>query len=318
MQKSIKIVSIILVIVLFVNLTISYAINNSNSTDFFTVSKSKISVGETLKMIIDLSKIDYDEFTFTLNPSVNVNDISIKESVVASKDESLNTISIEVDKSTINVSSITLYYDVPETITSEDKMELTAQILVANNVIDTNSTSTDKVVAKESNKEVSIIEENQQENAKNNNNQMDENSMNDKQANDREMNNKDNEQRDSKGELQNENSKVSESSSKVGNISVQGDSEETATYNGSSNNYLSNLEIEGLELNTTFNKEKQTYFVEAKDISSVNITATTEDDNAKVYITGADLLKTGTNKILVSVTAENGNSRSYRVFVEVK
>ena len=90
---------------------------------------------------------------------------------------------------------------------------------------------------------------------------------------------------------------------------------ETAVYNGSSNNYLSNIEIEGEDLNTTFNKENTTYFLKTTGKTELNINATTEEDNAKVYITGNTNLKRGENKILISVTAENGDVRYYRIFV---
>ena len=92
-------------------------------------------------------------------------------------------------------------------------------------------------------------------------------------------------------------------------------SEPQVTYNGSNNNYLSKLEIEGIELNTSFNKENQTYFAKTNSVSAINIVATAEDSTAKINIAGNDNIQNGNNKILISVTAENGDVRYYRIFV---
>ena len=91
--------------------------------------------------------------------------------------------------------------------------------------------------------------------------------------------------------------------------------ENQATYNGSNNNYLSKLEIVGMELNTSFNKENGTYFINTDNTNSINIVATAEDSTAKINIAGNDTIQNGNNKILISVTAENGDVRYYRIFV---
>ena len=106
----------------------------------------------------------------------------------------------------------------------------------------------------------------------------------------------------------------SESMSGFGNTSSQL-KEETAVYNGSNNNYLASLEIEGESLNTIFNKENTTYFVKTSDKTQLNVNVVAESSDAKVYITGNDNLKNGDNKVLISVIAENGDVRYYRVFV---
>ena len=61
-----------------------------------------------------------------------------------------------------------------------------------------------------------------------------------------------------------------------------------------------------------------TYFAEVENQSSVNVSVTKEDETATVCITGNDSLKSGENKILISVTAENGDVRYYRIFIENK
>lgn len=106
-------------------------------------------------------------------------------------------------------------------------------------------------------------------------------------------------------------------SSKQGSVQSR-EKTETATYNGSNNNYLKELKVKGIDLNTNFNKENTTYFVNVTNTSSLNITSTAEDNSAKVVVTGNDNIREGTSKILIAVTAENGNVRYYRIFVNCK
>lgn len=109
-------------------------------------------------------------------------------------------------------------------------------------------------------------------------------------------------------------SSTGNSSSSMSSISTQ--SKETVTYNGSSNNYLSSLTVEGYDFTSEFQKENLTYFINVdSDTEAVNINAETEDSSANVYIYGNDNLSEGINKILVTVCAENGNSRTYRIYV---
>jgi formate-dependent nitrite reductase cytochrome c552 subunit len=89
---------------------------------------------------------------------------------------------------------------------------------------------------------------------------------------------------------------------------------EVATYNGSNNNYLSSLEIDGINLTSDFNKEKLTYFATVEGLETITVNATAEDSSSNVAITGTNL-KSGENKVLISVTAENGDVRYYRIYV---
>ena len=91
------------------------------------------------------------------------------------------------------------------------------------------------------------------------------------------------------------------------------------TYNGSDNNYLSELSVDGYTLNKEFSKENSTYFLTVEnEIESLDVLAVVEDDTATKCIYGNENLKEGTNKILISVTAENGNVRNYRIYVTKK
>jgi hypothetical protein len=90
---------------------------------------------------------------------------------------------------------------------------------------------------------------------------------------------------------------------------------ETVSYNGSNNNYLTSLSVDNYNLNTTFSKTNMTYFISVEsDISNVDVNAIAEDDEAKISVYGNTDLKSGRNKILISVTAKNGDVRVYRIY----
>lgn len=85
----------------------------------------------------------------------------------------------------------------------------------------------------------------------------------------------------------------------------------------SSDNYLSDLKVEGY--NIDFSKEKLEYELDVdEDVNSINITATSNDDNANVIGTGNIKLTDGVNNIKITVVAENGNEKVYQIIVNVK
>ena len=86
------------------------------------------------------------------------------------------------------------------------------------------------------------------------------------------------------------------------------------TYSG--NNYLSSLKIEGYDIE--FNKDTLEYSVNVpNDVSVVKIGATAEDSKASVSGIGDFEVKEGNNPLHVVVTAENGNTKTYTVTVNV-
>lgn len=88
-----------------------------------------------------------------------------------------------------------------------------------------------------------------------------------------------------------------------------------ATY--SKNNYLSSLKIAGYDIN--FNKDTLTYNLEVEnDVRSIDISATKEDSKSTIKGTGKINLEEGINSIKVTVTAQNGDVRTYNINVNVK
>lgn len=88
------------------------------------------------------------------------------------------------------------------------------------------------------------------------------------------------------------------------------------TYKGSQNNYLKSLSINGVEFKNTFKKTTADYFATLDDdLEKVTVNATAEDSTAIVTIYGNTNLEKGKNKILINVTADNGETRTYRIYL---
>ena len=84
--------------------------------------------------------------------------------------------------------------------------------------------------------------------------------------------------------------------------------------NLSNNNYLSSLEIEGVNIN--FDKNTLNYSINVENsVEKLNIKYTLEDQKANVVIENNDALKIGLNDILIKVTAENGETKTYTLSV---
>lgn len=84
----------------------------------------------------------------------------------------------------------------------------------------------------------------------------------------------------------------------------------------SSDNYLKSLTIKNGVLLPTFNKDISNYSLEVgNEITKLDVSAITNNKNAKVTITGADNLQVGANAVNIEVTAEDGSIRVYTINV---
>ena len=336
MNKKVGIIVPILILLAILGINISYAISNYDTSSFFDVNKTEIAKGETLEMTLDLSKVDYREFKFILSSNVKIDNIYTDENDVM-LDEENNDISIDINKDKLDLSKIVLHYQIPEDIEIGTKIELNAQIKIESDYVEKNDNENQIIEIEEQDwtivdtkqVEVTIIEK--EADNKNDDNKGDsvneeiKNEENKKPENNTNMKQQENQPNEMvvKNNSQNEDiqEKITNSAINVKNINSNGentkeivDQTEEETYNGSNNNYLSSLEIEGVQLTTDFNKEKLTYFATVQNIETITVTAVVEDSSSKVAITGTDL-KSGENKVLISVTAENGEVRYYRIYV---
>lgn len=93
----------------------------------------------------------------------------------------------------------------------------------------------------------------------------------------------------------------------------------TGTETTKSNNYLSNLEVEGYKFSPMFNKKNNDYkLIIDKIVEKVNIIAEAEDENSRVTGDGVVSLNPGDNKIKIKVSDENGKQNIYTIQITVK
>ena len=84
----------------------------------------------------------------------------------------------------------------------------------------------------------------------------------------------------------------------------------------SSNTYLKELTINDGELTPAFNKKIDTYNITVPNtVDKLDIKAISEDNNAKVEISGNKNLEVGINLVTITVTAEDGTKRVYTLNV---
>ena len=345
MNRKIKIGISILLLIIMIGVHVSYAISNQNEKDFFKVNKEEISPEETLEMTFDISSLKYNKFKILLKSNVDSEDIYTENQENISIDNDENAISIDVDKEKISLNQIKLYYQIPKEMTIGTKIQFIAQIIVNNEKnqtqdntvtneleIDNNTQNSEnentnqEEIAEEITKTITVVEkkieddknnENKEQSGEKNKNQNNNEQDNESKMNNTEKNGFNQEQtnnQNQKTSSSNMNNQKMSSSTNIGSSSGE-NNENQATYNGSNNNYLSELEIDGIELNTSFNKENENYFINTDNTNAINVVATAEDSTAKINIAGNDNIQNGNNKILISVTAENGDVRYYRIFV---
>ena len=231
-------------------------------------------------MIINLNQIKYNKFLFELKASEDIENVEIGGNEITDNTDKITDAGLEVEKSGNEIS-----IEVNKETNNLDSLILYYQVPQNLNVNDKI-----KFVATIANLDSNETESDTQtveievkiiENTKN---------PEDNNRNDNKNQNGNNEQNNVK---QNEN---------VGN--PQGTEQ---------NNIEKNTDQ---SLNKEFSKENSTYFITVeKDVSSLEIIANADDETSSVCIYGNEEIADGTSKILISVTAENGNVRNYRIYV---
>lgn len=336
MKKSFKITtSIIMVIVLLINVINSYAVTDEKSKkSFFEIQKTEVTKKETIQMNLNLEEITYTKFTFKLESNVNIKNVKFDEKLENDSKEvniekSNNEIIIEINKENTNLDVITLNYNLPEDLEVNDTISFKASIINNEN----SSNEEGKEEKQEIEKKVKIIEDEKNDSMKNDEKDKEDNKNESEENNEKsdeilEKDNKNisnNDFNEINKEIEDQNT-VKENSVKnvqnsnintnTKNISTNQSEEETSIYNGSNNNYLSNIIVNDYSLNKEFTKDNSTYFVTVgNDVNSLNITTEKEEVSSTVSIYGNENLSVGKNKILICVTAENGNVRIYRIYV---
>jgi hypothetical protein len=287
----------------------------SEESSFFEIESLQVSKNENIVMTINLDLIDYEYFNFKLESSESIQNIKTDEAIELTN-ESNEEVSFDFNKSNSNLSQITFRYEISDLLNVGSTITFKA-------IISDNTSEDSKDLELEY--EVKIVEN------KTDNDTKDEIDNNGYANNEYNNDSKEIEPMDSdkginldiKAENNETNTNTDIKSYNSGtntntdsNIINESSSKQVVTYNGSDNNYLSSLSITNYELNNDFLKDRLTYFVTVEsDVTSLEINATAENSNSIVSINGNTDLSDGMNKILITVTAENGNTKTYRIYV---
>ena len=327
---------------------------DNSTSNFFTSDKAEAAANETVTMKLNLSEVQYDEFTFTLTSNESLEEVTSN----APTESGGNTLTISGKKSELNMNSISLAYVVPEdaeegsTITfsakvvSKETVEVESVSEELENEIESSNVVEEEVTAtQESSMVITVIKstksdsiatvttgsKDKEENDSSESEEKEQNEDTDKEKEiDKQTDEKDNKEKGimekeemeksgtDKDKMKKDDSEEDEKQEKTGSqkVSQTSTTTTTVTYNGDSNNYLSSLTIDGYELTPGYLKTSNTYFLTVgSEVDSLNVNAVAEDDDAQVTIYGNTNLQTGENKVLVSVTAENGDVKTYRIYV---
>ena len=261
---------------------------------------SNVTIDSDIKMTININNITYDNFIFKLTSNDTIENITTDTNNLELINDN-NEITFNINKEETNLSTISLNYKLSENISVGDKISFKIQILNADNE--------EEII--NINKIVNVIEQVEEKENKTEE-KKDDNKTKVEEKSNTNMNSKSTnlQQSSSKSNIQSNMLSTSKSNN-VQTVKV--------TYNGSDNNYLSKLIVNNYSLNKDFAKESSNYFVTVdNNVTKVSVKATAEDSNSSISINGNDNLEVGVNKILITVTAENGNTRNYRIYVTRK
>lgn len=328
MNKSLKILAFLIIVAIMP--TISYADDIKVTKDeakFLTANKLEASPGDVITLTVNLSNINYENFEFSLNTNNSIDNITVDNNDILDTKLDENTLKIISSKSNLTMEKLELYYKIPDDIALESTIVLKGAIKKVN-IIDQNNDSEDESDNKESESsqevEISIkIVESKEESDKEDGNNFDQDIKKDdekKEESEKSKNQNNTNEQKNNSIIEIQSNIVKSVALQVAtdkNISSESSNKESQiSYEGNNNNYLSSLTIDGYDLNTSFKKTNTTYFINVdNNVSNININAIAEDDSAKVTVYGNNNIKSGKNKVLISVTSENGNVRFYRVFV---
>ena len=318
MKKSIKIIlGLILIISLIIPIKNYSVLAKQTEKQIIEIKSNEELNSNTIEIVINLDQIIYDSFSFELFSNVSLENLETNEDIdIRNKND--NELSFKFNKNDSNIESLTLNYDIPDDLEVGDTIIFKAIITSESEedvVIEIDSDYTIKEDGNKENKENQDLSENntetndtkqelknEKENDNSNNNNKEEKTSSDKDAS------------TTSNKKTSANQSQSNMKSSASNISTQ---TQKVRYNGSDNNYLSSLVVDNYSFNKDFKKEGLNYFISVDEsVSSINVSAIAEDSNSKVYINGNTNLKSRINKVLVSVVAENGNVRNYRIYVE--
>ena len=250
-----------------------------NAEPLFMKIDDTVEIDSSVNITLYLDNIKYDNFTFKLYSSETLSSVNSNDINLTNNNEE---ISFDYCINCSTLKTIVLNYKLPSSVNIGDNITFYAQII---NKGDTSETVDFRKV-------VTVIEKVKEE------------------TNDTEEDNKDKSKFNFSGNNNRPNLTTTNSNGKSSTPGV------STKYKGSTNNYLSNITIKGYELNKSFMKERLTYFVTVpNNVKSLDIKTTKEDSKSNVSISGNGNFEVGLNKVLITVTAQDGRVKNYRLYV---
>ena len=296
MKKKVR--KLFFMVILFIMLFSISMVYGEKKIDPIFLSATQVEEKGSFDIGIDTSLFEQEEITIRIQTDKQLEKPDVMEEDGVTTVDNIyqeKEVTIQAMK---NIGIVLIRYCIPEQVKSEEQIHLTVTILSEEEVIYTKQL------------EVTVIEK--------------DNEAEDENKEDKQSGQQENIQEQGNGEekmIQNNNKTTMTeipNNKNINNIknSVQtnGKVAQTITYAGSSNNYLTSLSVEDKQI--AFNKTKNTYFVSIeKEQTNINVNCETEESTARVCIYGDNDLKEGLNKVLITVTAENGSVRNYRIYV---
>ncbi len=342
-----RILKIILceVLIIFLVSTYFYVVR-ADEEQICEIEETDVYLGENFNLVINLANIKYESFRIVVESDDNTEFIATDDNIET--DTILDKTEIKITSKSDFSSKIKLVYKAPN---EAKNIKFKITVINESEAIDTPADETDENGVEEIEENI-VVNVKEKDNSKNdkeddNTNKNDDTKENensesrenekidDKENTEKSNTNFDKAQEDKKAFSNELDTLITESksnnysmqeklqeagsvSSKTSSMTISSKTDETEEYKGDRNNYLSNLEISNFTLKNEFKKTTQTYFAEVENVDSIDVTATAENSSATVKIFGNSDLKTGINKVLIQVTAENGNIRNYKIFVNKK
>ena len=326
MKRKISILLIIFIMIfsyVFVNL--AYA--TTDETELLQIQETEVSVSSNLSVTINLSEINVEKYKLVLSSDTDLGTPTLDESNAEAANNltfnlDTNTVETTIDTSEIALDSLTLNFTVSNinasiTLKVYEILDDNTETLI-NTVTQTISTTENNL--NNINTNINISENSSGIQTNSGSNFMDSfkdalSTMSDMVGLGQQGGNSSMSMGTMPSSSSNSNSLGNSAGSSLSGSSMSS-ATKTVTYNGSSNTYLSSLSIDGYSFTSDFNKTNLSYFVNVDNsVTSIDVSSVAEDSTSSVSVYGNNDLSVGTNKVLVTVTSENGNTKTYRIYV---
>lgn len=318
MKKRFLIIIILILLLFTFNFSYAESENLEEDSNVFWVKNTSVTIDEKIEMEIDINKIEYEKSIVEITSTTEMEEILVKDDQGLELEKDNEKVIIEINKNNIMLDKIILSYKLPKNLKVEDT------IIIKANVVNLEAPEEEQNYSET----ITIVEKQEDESKKEKNentaeveNTKKSDTVKEEKSSDNAKQSENNQEKTSVSSSILKAAAYSAITSKTGTFvsnsssSKSSSKEENVTYKGSNNNYLSSLNFEGYELNRKFSKENDTYFLTVNsDISFINLTAEAEDNKATIKVYGNEDLQKN-NKILITVTAENGNTRNYRIYL---